>query len=128
MIRVYTGHTAQVGTACFSMDESKIISGSYEENTVLVWDKNTGTLLKTITMNSPTVTIRNGICDQMIIASINGEIDVLDHNYNTIQKIQTLNNLLFADYNTANDIIAAYGSATKQVVKLYKKTGHWERI
>ena len=60
VIRVYTGHTAQVGTTCFNMDESKIISGSYEENTVLVWDKNTGTVLKTITMNSPTVTIRNG--------------------------------------------------------------------
>lgn len=128
MIRVYTGHTAQVGTTCFSMDESKIISGSYEENTVLVWDKNTGTLLKTITMNSPTVTIRNGINDQMIIASSNGEIAVLDHNYNTIQKIQTLNRLLFADYNTANDIIAAYGSVTKQLVGLFKKFGHWERI
>ena len=64
----------------------------------------------------------------MIIASSNGEIAVLDHNYNTIQKIQTLNRMLFADYNTADDIIAAYGSVTKQVVRLYKKFGHWERI
>jgi WD40 repeat protein len=128
VIKVYTGHTAQVGTTCFNMDESKIISGSYEENTVLVWDKNTGTVLKTITMNSPTVTIRNGLNDQIIIASGNGEIAVLDNNYNTIQKIRTLNRLLFADYNTADDIIAAYGSVNKQVVMLYKKFGHWERI
>jgi WD40 repeat protein len=128
MIRVYTGHTAQVGTTCFNTDESKIISGSYEENTVLVWDKNTGTLLKTITMNSPTVTIRIGINDQVIIASKNGEITVLDNNYNPIQKIKPLTYMLFADYNIANDIIAAYGSVTKQVVTLFKKFGHWERV
>lgn len=128
MIRVYTGHTAQVGTACFNIDESKIISGSYEDNTVLVWDKNTGSLLKTVMRNSPTVTIRNGINDQLIVASRNGEISVLDKDYKVIQDFRDLTMLFFADYNTADDMIAAYGVKTNQIVRLYKKIGHWERL
>jgi len=79
-------------------------------------------------MNSPTVTIRNGTGDQLIIASANGELTVLDQDYNTIQKIRTLNRMLFADYNSASDMIVVYGSSTKQVVGQYKKFGHWEKI
>ena len=128
LIRTYTGHTGNVGTACFNLDESKVISGSYEDNTVLIWDKNAGLLLKTITRNSPTVTIRNGQNDQLIIASMSGLISVLDQNYQVIQEFQDFNMLFFADYNFTNDMIAAYGSQTKYCVKLMKKVGHWERI
>jgi WD40 repeat protein len=128
MIRTYAGHTGNVGTACFNLDESKVISGSYEDNTILIWDKNSGVVLKTITRNSPTVTIRNGKNDQLIIASMNGLISILDQNYQVIQEFQDFNMLYFADYNFTSDMIAAYGSQTKFCVKLMKKVGHWERV
>jgi WD40 repeat protein len=128
LVRTYTGHTGHVGTACFNFDESKVISGSYEDNTILVWDKNSGILLKTITRNSPTVTLRNGQNDQLIIASKNGLISVMDQNYQIIQEYRDFNMIYFADYNPSNDMIAAYGSQTKFCVKLMKKVGHWERI
>lgn len=128
LIRIYTGHTGNVGTACFNSDESKIISGSYEDNTILIWDKSSGSLIKTITRNSPTVAISNGKNDQVIVASMNGVISVLDQDYQVIQEFKDFNRLLFADYNFTNDMIAAYGSQTNLSVKLFKKFGHWEQI
>lgn len=128
LINTYTGHLGNVGTACFNLDESKIISGSYEDNTILIWDKSSGSLLKTIIRNSPTVTIRNGKNNQIIIASKNGIISILDQDYQVIQEFQDFNMLFFADYNFENDMIAAYGSQPNFSVKLFKKVGHWEKI
>ena len=127
LIRTYTGHTGNVGTAFFNQDESEVISGSYEDNILLVWDKNSGVLLKTITRNSPTVTIRNGKDGQFIVASTNGTISVLDKNYQVIQEFQDFNMLYFADYNLSSDMIAGYGSQSNYKVKLFKRVGHWER-
>jgi WD40 repeat protein len=128
LIRTFTGHTGNVGTACFNQDESKIISGSYEDNTILIWDKSSGDIYKTITRNYPTVSICNGRNGEIIVASRNGLISILDQDYQVIQEFKDFDFLISADYNSSNDLIAAYGSQTDYKVKLFKKIGHWEKI
>lgn len=125
IIKSYTGHTGHISSVCFNSDESQIISGSHEENSVIIWDKSTGNNIRTIYRNSPTMSIFSDANGNYIIASSNGTITLLDQEESIIQEFGEQGNLNDVDYNSTYDIIASYYN---NKVILYKKIGHWEKI
>jgi len=114
-----------VGSVCFNADESQVISGSYEDGTVKIWDKNSGQLLKSVDLNAGIVSIHSRDDGDMIVATSNGTIFVLVPDGQTVQEFGDSSRLLFMDYNATLDLVAAYENYT---VDLYKKIGHWEKL
>lgn len=125
IVNTYSGHSGHIGSVCFSEDESKIWSGSYEDHSIRIWNRSNQTVFKTINLNSPIVSLIKGREGDIFAATSDGSIYILDQNGNILDTIVALDYLFDIDYNKNHDVIAAYGLDSLYKVKLFKKIGHW---
>jgi len=125
LIRTFAGHQGNVVSVCFSSDESKIYSGSNEDGYLIIWDKVSGNEIKRIKFKTGIVSIHIKPNGEIIVATVDGLISVLDQNVTLIQTINEMKSQFDSDYNSTYDLIAAYDS-DKFKIRLFKKIGHWE--
>ncbi|MCX6252665.1 MAG: hypothetical protein NTX61_18175 [Bacteroidetes bacterium] len=122
LVRSYSGNGGHVGAVAFNPDETQLITGSYEDTTLIIFDKISGGILKSIHVGQDIHSIRVKSNGEIIVGCNGGKVIVLSPDG---QIIQTYNGsgLYSLDYNESHDLIATYGDGN---VTLLKKIGHWE--
>ena len=128
LIRILEGHTGHIGSIALSTDESKIISGSYGDNTIRIWDTFSGTLVNTFTRNSGIVSLAIDKDNNIIAATYDGSIILISMEGQIIQEIEGQEYLLDMDYNKTHNRIATYGHNNSYNAMLFKIIGQWETI
>lgn len=121
----YSGHSGHVGSVCFSDDESKLWSGSYEDRTIRIWNRSNQSTLRVISFSSAVISLVNGNDGDTFAATSGGRIHRLDQDGNIFNEIHSMDILFDIDYNKTHDILASYGRDQLYKVKLYKRIGHW---
>lgn len=128
LIRTLVGHTGHIGSIALSLDESQIISGSYEDNTIRVWDFNSGALLNTYERGSGIASLAVDNENRIIAATYDGSISVMTIDEEIIQAFEGHEYLMAMDYNNSHNVIATFGHDSAYSAILYKIIGQWETI
>jgi len=97
LVKSFSGHTGHVGSVSFNLDETQILSGSYEDNTIKFWEVNTGKLLKSINIGYPVVSIHKIGDGSFVIATSDGAIRVINQDGQILQSFGESSNLFSID-------------------------------
>lgn len=124
LIKAFTGHTGHVGSSRFIDYETGVISGSYEDKTVRLWDIESGELEDIIPFKSGIVGIVNLKGHNLVIATEEGAIFLSNEHVSSTKEFGKSLRLFSIAYSSDTEIIAAY---YQQKVVLYKPSEkNWE--
>lgn len=124
LLKTFTGHPENVGSARFINDEAGVISGSYEDGIVRMWDVANGSQVDDATFTAPIVAIVNVGGKKLAIATATGSIFLSNERVSSTFTFGRSLKLFSLAYAPAGEILAAY---YQQKVVLYKPTTKaWE--
>ena len=119
LLQTLTGHTNSVCSASYSPDGTKIVSASYDE-TIKIWDANTGSCLQTLTGHTDAVCSASYSPDGRKIVSASKDKTIKIWDANTGKCLQTLTghtySVLSASYSPdGRKIVSASGNKTIKI-------------
>jgi WD40 repeat protein len=127
IVTTFTGHSGHIGDAVFSLDEAKVLTASYEDNKLIIWDARLGTQIDAFQNNAALNGLQMSKGGRVIIGDNNGNIKLLNmESLDLLNTFPLFNTIRSLDYSPIKEIIAVYLMDGKVIV--LKKQSKWEII
>jgi WD40 repeat protein len=120
--KTFTGHTGHIGTIDLNANSSLMVSGSYEDKTLKIWNP-TGGLIQTISNSDNISTSFFDSDDNIYFADKGGNFRIINKTGISLFQVTAGNPIHYADFNENAKLFVTYSA--NGAIKVFHNTPVW---